>query len=268
MRRSISLPRRSRNLPASSTRAPAVSAAPFGNVPRPPSAVSLRVDWGLPTPGVALAPDEVHVALTLIERPVWPEEDLAELLAPEERAQAEKFRFEADRRRFKVCRGMLRLWLSRYLNVDPVQIEFVYGANGKPSVAGSNGDFHFNISHAGGLAAFAITRIGQVGIDIERVHDLPGWEQISTLCFAPEERARLAQLPEEERLQQFFRLWTRHEGWLKAWGAGLGSAPGAGDGDDAWARPGASGLLETFTPAPGYVATVAVLFPHSQQTPT
>ena len=237
----------------------------------PPRAVALRVDWGLPPPGVALSPDEVHVALTLIERPAWPEQELAELLVASERAQAAKFRFEADRRRFTVCRGMLRLWLGRYLNAEPAQIEFHYGANGKPSVAGSEGGFHFNISHSGGLAAFAITRVGEVGIDLERVHDLPGWEQISTLCFAPEERARLAALPEPERLHQFFRLWTRHEGWLKAWGAGLGGAPArnghAQEDADAWARPGATGLLETFTPAPGYVATVAVLTPQTHSAP-
>lgn len=243
-------PARARILPA-----PTVETSATARAVRP---VALRVDWGLPAPGVALPPDEVQVALTLIERPAWPEDELAELLSPDERAQAARFRFEADRRRFKVCRGMLRLWLGRYLNVEPVGIEFAYGANGKPSVVGGSG-FHFNLSHSGGLAAYAITRIGEVGIDLERVHDLPGWEQISTLCFAPEERARLAELPESERLQNFFRLWTRHEGWLKAWGAGLGGDAESDEGADAWARPGATGLLETFTPAPGYVATVAVL---------
>ena len=267
MRRLPVVTRRSRLLPAMAARPSSISASEprsAADAPRSPRPVALRVDWGLPAPGVAIAPDEVHVALTLIERPAWPENDLATLLSADERAPAARFRVEADRRRFTVCRGMLRLWLSRYLNVDAAQIEFAYGANGKPSVVGSQGEFHFNLSHSGGVAAFAITRIGDVGIDIERVHDLPGWEQISTLCFAPEERARIAALPEEERLQHFFRLWTRHEGWLKAWGAGLGGAPAANDGDDAWARPGASGMLETFTPAPGYIATVAVLFPDAR----
>lgn len=223
--------------------------------------IALRVDWGIPAAGASLPPNEVHVALALIERPGWPEDELANLLSPAERAQAAKFRFESDRSRFTVCRGMLRLWLGHHLGVEPAQIEFSYGPNGKPSVVGCSEEFHFNLSHSGGLAAFAITRIGSVGIDLERVHELPGWEQISVLCFAPEERARLTALPEAERLQQFFRLWTRHEGWLKAYGAGLGGAPTReGSTDDSWAQPGVSGLLETFTPAPGYIASVAVLF--------
>lgn len=218
----------------------------------------LRVGWGVPARGAVLPPDEVHVALTLLERPPESLEELAELLSADERAQVQRFRFEADRRRFTVCRGMLRLWLAHYLGAAPQEIRFAYGANGKPAVAERGAEFHFNLSHAGGLAAFAITRIGEVGIDLEEIHDLPGWEQIGVLCFSPEERSRLNAQDERARLGQFFRLWTRHEAWLKAWGVGLGGAE-ALTGDDAWARPGAPGWMETFEPAPGYVATVAVL---------
>jgi 4'-phosphopantetheinyl transferase len=225
-------------------------------VARPPLPLKLR--WGVPGPGVALPDDEVHVALTLLERPDSPVAELTELLSAEERAQALRFRFEADQKRFAVSRGMLRLWLSRYLGTPPQELRFDYGPNGKPSVEGAAAAVQFNLSHAGGLVAFAITRIGPIGIDLERVHDMPGWQQISVLCFAPEERALLAAYPEAERQQHFFRLWTRHEAWLKAWGVGLGGEPGS-DGGSEWASPGATGRMETFVPAPGYIATVAVI---------
>jgi 4'-phosphopantetheinyl transferase len=219
----------------------------------------LRVEWGLPPTGVPLPADEVHIALTRIERPEWPIEELTELLSTEERVQVGKFRFDADRRRYAVGRGMLRLWLSRYLNRAPQELAFRYGPNGKPQIEDERG-IHFNLSHSGGIVAYAATRAGEIGIDLERVHELVGWEQISVLCFAPEERALISAQTPEERLAQFFRLWTRHEAWLKAWGAGLGGTAVPKPGEDAWSQPGAAGALETFVPAPGYIASVAVVF--------
>lgn len=222
----------------------------------------LRLGWGLPANGTELPADEVHVALTLVERPIELVDELTELLSEEERAQVKRFRFPRDQRRFTVCRGMLRLWLAHYLGAAPDELRFAYGPNGKPAVAGYGADFHFNLSHSGGLAAFAITRVGEVGIDLEQVHEMPGWEQISVLCFAPEERMLLSAHSPAERQRQFFRLWTRHEAWLKAWGVGLGGEPVRRNaGDEAWAQPGAAGWMETFEPAPGYLATVAVIAP-------
>lgn len=219
----------------------------------------LRVEWGLPPASVSLPADEVHIALTRLERPEWPIDELTELLSNEERVQVGKFRFEADRRRYAVGRGMLRLWLSRYLDRAPQDLAFRYGPNGKPEVGDARG-IHFNLSHSGGLVAYAATRAGEIGIDLERVHDLVGWEQISVLCFAPEERALISAQAPEERLAQFFRLWTRHEAWLKAWGAGLGGTAAPKPGEDGWSQPGTSGVLETFTPAPGFIASLAVVF--------
>lgn len=232
---------------------------PSGTAARLP----LRVEWGLPPTSASLTADEVHIALTRIERPEWPIEELTELLSVEERTQMGKFRFEADRRRYAVGRGMLRMWLSRYLGRAPQELAFRYGPNGKPQVDDDRG-IRFNLSHSGGIVAYAATRAGEIGIDLERVHDLIGWEQISVLCFAPEERALISAQAPEERLAQFFRLWTRHEAWLKAWGAGLGGTAAPKPGEDAWSEPGTSGVLETFAPAPGYIASVAVVFPPEQ----
>lgn len=230
-------------------------AGSFGGTSR----LGLQVGWGVPPSGAALPNGEVHIALTLIDRPELPLADLADLLADDERAQMARFRFEGDRRRYAVGRGMLRLWLSRYLQRAPQDLRFRYGANGKPVVEEAGG-VHFNLSHSGGLVAFAATRAGEIGIDLERVHELAAWEQISVLCFAPEERSLLNAAAPDDRLTQFFRLWTRHEAWLKAWGAGLGGAEKPKPDEDAWSRPGTSGVLETFAPAPGYIASVAVLF--------
>src|SRR5271169_4225365 len=89
-------------------------------------------------------------------------DSLFEILAPEERERAMRFRFAEHRRQFIVCRGTLREILSPYLKMHPARITFVYGRNGKPSVPDS--DMHFNVSHSSGWALQAVSRDGEIGV--------------------------------------------------------------------------------------------------------
>ena len=150
------------------------------------------------------------------------------LLSPDESQRAAGFYFERDRRRFVVCRGILRILLSRYLGCAPQELAFCYGANGKPALAEpaaaiAEGPLHFNVAHSEGAALFAFTRAGEVGIDVESMRDLPDWEQVAEAAFSPHELAQLRACPAECRRDEFFRAWTRQEAVLKALGIGLGA---------------------------------------------
>jgi 4'-phosphopantetheinyl transferase len=151
------------------------------------------------------------------------------LLSDDEVARAERFYQERDRRRFILGRGLLRRLLGWYIDLDPRHLKFCYGVHGKPRLAAPAGssEIFFNASHSGALALFAVTRVGEVGIDVERVREISEWEQIAATCFAPFESRRLRfLLPPGGRQREFFRIWTRHEAKLKAAGSGLGQMPG------------------------------------------
>jgi 4'-phosphopantetheinyl transferase len=167
---------------------------------------------------------EIHVWRARLDAPA-PEvvASLQRAISVDEMERARKFYFERDRRRFIVCRGILRRLLGSYLGRPPEEIAFRYGANGKPALSEGDGDgqLFFNLAHSDDLALFAFTRAGEIGIDVERIREMPDWQSIADLSFSPEERERLRACLPTRRREEFFHAWTRQEAILKAAGTGL-----------------------------------------------
>src|ERR1022692_920154 len=92
-------------------------------------------------------------------------DSLYEILSPQERERAGRYRFAEHRREYIVCRGTLREVLSSYLEMHPGRIEFVYNRHGKPRLRGW--DVRFNVSHSGGWALPAVTCGRGAGIALE-----------------------------------------------------------------------------------------------------
>lgn len=177
--------------------------------------------------GPSLGEREVEVWHADLDRPpLEAVEPLKTLLSPDEQERAQRFFFERDRRRFIVGRATLRLLLSRYLDRPPEQLAFAYGPNGKPALDanGARPPIFFNVAHSDALALYAFTRLGDVGVDVERVRALPEWEQVAEAAFSPRELERLRACPAGRRREEFFHAWTRQEAVLKALGSGLGAA--------------------------------------------
>lgn len=162
--------------------------------------------------------------------------ELAAVLARDERLRACRFKFDRDRRRFVICRGLLRCVLARRLDVDPEDIQFEYGPFGKPQLGGRHGQpVGFNVSHADGYALLAVTSGCDIGVDIERIRPLTDLERLADMVFSPVERTALAALPAGDKVGAFFSAWTRKEAYLKARGDGLQRAL---DGFDVTLAPG------------------------------
>ncbi len=147
---------------------------------------------------------------------------LNEILSPEERERANRFRFPEHRHRYIVCRGTVREVLALYLNLAPAAIRFDYNPYGKPSVPGS--DVRFNVSHSGVWAMLAVSLEREVGIDIEHIDPRFAQDQIPERFFSPREVEHLRSLPESRQTAAFFRCWTRKEAYIKARGLGLALA--------------------------------------------
>ena len=228
--------------------------------------------WSDPPGGLDLPKGEVHVWRASVDPAESRIGALAETLSVDEWDRAGKFYFEKDRRSFIVTRGTLRALLGRYLHRSPDRLRFCYGPHGKPALTrDSGGDtVRFNLSHSHGMALFAMTRHGDVGIDVELIRPHLAGEEITERFFSPREVSMLRNVPVEKRVEAFFNCWTRKEAYIKATGKGL-SLPL--DGFVVSLAPGEpAALLETRTdpreasrwclrslaPRSGYVGALAV----------
>ena len=171
-----------------------------------------------------LGRDEVHVWRARLDRNTSYRQSLQQILTADEQVRAERLYFPKDRQHFVVARGVLRLILSRYLDMEPYQLRFCYNRYGKPGLVTSSGQeaLSFNVSHSCGLALYAVTRSREIGIDLERIRRDFACEQIAERFFSPREKATLRALQAKKvKHRAFFNCWTRKEAYIKARGEGL-----------------------------------------------
>jgi 4'-phosphopantetheinyl transferase len=184
------------------------------------------------TPRWTLRSGEAHVWRANLDLGAGELAGLARTLAPDERARADRFYFARDRDRFVAARGFLRMLLGNYLETAPASVELDYpcrcGRAGcdperrKPVLRGEAPDgLHFNLSHAGQTALFALTRGRVVGVDLEEVHGTFSVTEIAAQFFSAQEAASLGARPPEEHPSAFFAAWTLKEAYVKARGEGF-----------------------------------------------
>jgi 4'-phosphopantetheinyl transferase len=146
-----------------------------------------------------------------------------QILSADERKRAARFHFAKDRQHFAAARAILRLILRGYLEIDPDHIEFRYSQKEKPYLAGrcAQSGIMFNVSHSGGVALYAFARRIELGVDVERVGREIEVESIARRFFSESEQNDLSNFSAAERVEAFFRCWTRKEAYIKATGEGL-----------------------------------------------
>ncbi len=166
---------------------------------------------------------DVHIWLINLKQASDHFQRFQRYLLPAELEKANRFHFENDRRRFQVCRGILKRILSWYLGVLPLDIRLTYTAFGKPILDNRvlTTALHFNLSHARNLALCAVTSNAAVGIDIEELRIIEDLESIARQVLRESELQMLLHLPAPRRLEAFFNAWTRKEAYIKALGYGL-----------------------------------------------
>lgn len=113
--------------------------------------------------------------------------------------------------------------ISRYQAIPPAEIQFSYGAYGKPELVTPTAQdpFNFNVAHSGGLGLYGFTRVGEIGVDVELIQPEFTGDDIAQRFFSPAECACLSEISAELRHEAFFKCWTRKEAFIKAIGIGL-----------------------------------------------
>ncbi|HEY5803135.1 MAG TPA: 4'-phosphopantetheinyl transferase superfamily protein [Lysobacter sp.] len=141
------------------------------------------------------------------------------LLDPIERSRVVHRRQATDREALTIAYALHRMVIAGVLGIAPADVPLARDERGCPCLPGMS--LHTSLSHAEGVAAFAVCAMGPVGIDIEpslRACELP---QVSTsVCHSAEARL-LAGMREPHYSHELLALWVRKEALLKAEGIGL-----------------------------------------------
>ena len=148
-------------------------------------------------------------------------------LSHEERTRAGRLQSPHHARRYTIAHGMLRHILSLYTGVRADALIFAMGEFGKPYLshpesAGSR-FAHFNLSHSADLALVAVSKSGEVGVDVEFWRDNVAHLEIAERFFSPAEREWLRALHGNTHgvMRGFFSGWSRKEAYIKASGLGI-----------------------------------------------
>ncbi|MEO6527831.1 MAG: 4'-phosphopantetheinyl transferase superfamily protein [Gemmatimonadaceae bacterium] len=157
---------------------------------------------------------------------------------------AERQRFErhlngAVAHRFVVGRLRLREILGAALGVAPAEVPIRIGVHGKPALAraAQSAGVRFSVAHSDDLLVVALSRAGDVGIDVERIRPIERWARVAERVFSAADRDALGREIARggETEVEFFRFWCRTEAELKAIGCGITGLPAHRSG---WRPPG------------------------------
>jgi 4'-phosphopantetheinyl transferase len=168
---------------------------------------------------VKLGMGEAHIWQADLESLALPEK-WVEILSQDENERASRFRFDRDKRRFIICRTLLRVLLGNYLGLAPADVVFHYSSHRKPNLAPTS-DIRFNLSHSGERAVMAFIRGRELGIDVEQIRQDFEAQSVAERFFSSAEREALARISPEISHEAFFHCWTRKEAFVKAKGDGL-----------------------------------------------
>ena len=171
--------------------------------------------WHRP-PGIyALPQDETHVWRASLDQPPDYFAPLMHILSPEERARADKFHFEVDRKRYVLSCGLLPLLLGHCLGRPAKQLQFQYGEFGKPRLArGLHPFMQFNLSHSGDLSHRTSRRA--LGVDIERIRTNVATGEIAAGFFFGRRIQRFGNGSAGNTVRGFFCVLDGKEAHLKA----------------------------------------------------
>lgn len=90
--------------------------------------------------------------------------------------------------------------------------------SGRPVASARPEGWHLSLSHSGGLSGCAVSGQPGIGLDLEPLDRHPHWQKVVRRWFTPDEQAWLLANNSHE---DFLRVWTLKEAWLKATGRGI-----------------------------------------------
>ncbi|AWA98045.1 hypothetical protein CU052_00905 [Vibrio harveyi] len=143
-------------------------------------------------------------------------------ISSQEKEIADRFHFRRDYNSFVVAHSLKRQLLSAIIGVEPSMLFFGKNSYGKPVlIPPQSMDIQFNLSHTNGLVVVSVAYQTKIGVDVEQVDSKIDTYSLACSYFAKQEIALLKSLPDDQKRDGFFQLWTLKEAFVKADGRGL-----------------------------------------------
>lgn len=115
---------------------------------------------------------------------------------------------------------MLQDIIYRECGIEPADLKFLAGDNGKPYLQGDS-TFKFNISHSGEYVVVAHGTC-ELGVDIEEIRSMKTIDEaVVKKCFTDDEQQYINISANEDRESRFIKLWTMKESCVKLTGKGI-----------------------------------------------
>jgi 4'-phosphopantetheinyl transferase len=230
-----------------------------------------EIRWLSPPSDLHLEPEVIHLWRCAGDATASSFAELARTLNSEETRRAEQYRSEPDRRRFVLCRGILRNLLGRYLDCPPESVRLSRDSRGKPVIDSNHhqhSSLNFNLSHTTGMCVIGFALSHAIGMNVETVAPKRDWTPMARRFLHPREWEYISKLPVAERASAFYACWSCKEAYLKARGDGLTRAPTSFEvvlpikfPSTSIVDPAAGAMrgwwLHPFEPAAGFIASAA-----------
>ncbi len=139
-----------------------------------------------------------------------PNDDFTETISEYRLKKAKNYKNEDDRKLSILSSLLLDKALKKH-DLSERDMKYTFNAYGKPYFANAE-DLHFSISHSGEYAMVVLSD-KEIGCDIQQIKDIN--LSIADRFFTAEERKYV------KCTEDFFRIWTLKESFIKAIGKGL-----------------------------------------------
>lgn len=179
------------------------------------------IEWCKEASVGGLDPGEIDLWRIRSDETCYEAPEFLECLSAEEKARADRFRFEKDRRSYRVTHACKRWILGRYTNVSPFGLRFENGKWGKPAIQDPLNSFRFNLSHSKGMTLIGITREVELGVDVESRQSAERMTPIFERFASSAEQEWFGQGWEGEMGELMTGWWVSKEAFIKAVGRGL-----------------------------------------------
>jgi 4'-phosphopantetheinyl transferase len=169
---------------------------------------------------IEIAADEVHLWDANLAVDKDEIERNESLLSRGELLYAMRFTDLRAKNQFIVSRAKLRELLGGYAGQSPRELQFGMTREGKPFLASAK-ECEFNLTHSGDIVLYGVAHSRHVGVDVERIKEIPRAIELAKRYMSAEEHEKIASASPETRDRDFLSLWVRREGSGKAYGVGV-----------------------------------------------